>query len=82
MYGGPPNPATHQGMATGQPMASFVVKVVHGRSVVATAMSDAAGRFTFLHLPPGTYGLACGGGVRFTVRAGSTTAADCPVNVG
>jgi hypothetical protein len=83
MYGGPPNPTTHEGMATGQPMPSFVVKVVHGRTVVATAMSDTGGRYTLLYLRPGSYGLVCGGSsVRFTVAAGSTTSADCAVNVG
>jgi len=80
-YGGPINPTTKQPAATGQPMPSFVVKLLQGGSVVATAMSDPSGYYAFLHVQPGTYSLACAGSEKVTVRVGMTSSVDCDVNL-
>jgi hypothetical protein len=82
MYGGPVNPSTGQGFATGQRTPGWVVRIVRGRTVVATAYSDDVGRFTVRGLVPGYYSLACGGGIPFTVAPGGTTEVDCPLPVG
>ena len=81
IYGGPINPTTKQGSGTGQPMPSYVVKLLRSGSVVATAMSDPSGRYTFLHVQPGAYSLACQGPQKFTVQAGATSTVDCSVVV-
>jgi len=81
IYGGPMNPTTKQGFGTGQPMPSYVVKLLRSGSVVATAMSDPSGRYTFLHVPPGSYSLACEGPQKFTIKVGETSSVDCSVVV-
>ena len=81
MSGGPINPATRQSAGAGRPLPSFVVTLRRGGEVVATAMSDPSGRYTFLRLPPGAYSMACPGPVRVTVTSGATSTVDCSVVV-
>lgn len=81
MYGGPVNPTTGTGYGTGQPMPSFVVTLLRDGTAVATAMSDPSGRYTFLHVSPGTYQLDCAGAELVAVKPGATTSIDCSVNV-
>ena len=74
-----------------EPLAGEVVQLVQGRSVVATATSDARGNFSF-EVEPGAYELAWAPtgdvGIRFakpvpvTVVTGETVTADLLVDTG
>ncbi len=64
----------------GSPGRNWPVKVLSGSHVVATTTSDAEGHFSF-DLPPGTYVLGCSREKQVEVTVGTTTEAECKVDV-